>query len=160
MNKNGSKEGVVDPIEVSQSLEMLSLDNDEEREKATRLFKLVAKYITASTVRMNTATVAEYFEIVPLCCVLQSNDTDDELAPICTNLLAVLAYTITVDKYMPAALDAIKIVANCPLWSARTVITEFLSVFVFHNMATIISSKSWVLEVSLKDALFRVTVQN
>lgn len=107
----------------------------------------VSKYVTSSVVRMNYSTLPEYFEILPLCCVLQSNDTDDEVAPICANLLAVLAYTVTIDKYMSAAIAAIKKVATCPFWSARAVITEFMSAFVFHNMATIISKKEWVLEI-------------
>ena len=103
--------------------------------------------MTSSVVRMNYSTLPEYFEVLPLCCVLQSNDTDDEVAPICSNLLAVLAYTITIDQVMPSALQAMRKVATCPFWSARAVITEFMSGFVFHNMATIISKKEWVLDI-------------
>jgi proteasome activator subunit 4 len=136
-----------DVTNVSKDLQGLSLENEETRENAMRLFKLVSKYVTSSVVRMNYSTLPEYFEILPLCCVLQSNDTDDEVAPICANLLAVLAYTVTIDKYMSAAIAAIKKVATCPFWSARAVITEFMSAFVFHNMATIISKKEWVLEI-------------
>ncbi|KYB26764.1 proteasome activator complex subunit 4 [Tribolium castaneum] len=147
LSKIESKDNPMDTSEVSKDMQGLSLENDEVRENAMRLFKLVSKYVTSSVVRMNYSTLPEYFEILPLSCVLQSNDTDDEIAPICSSLLAVLAYTITIDKYMPSALEAIRKVATCPFWSARAVITEFMSGFVFHNMPTIISKKEWVLDI-------------
>lgn len=91
--------------------------------------------------------VPEYFQLLPLLCVLQNSDTDDELDSVCSNLLAVLAHPLILDCYIPPIIEAIKNVANCPFWSARAVIAEFLQVLVFYNMATIVSREEWVLEV-------------
>lgn len=109
---------------------------------------VVSKYITGSVTRMNYAAVPEHYELLPLACVLQSNETDDELTTVCSNLLAVMGHTLILEQYVPAALAAIKKVAECPFWSARAVIAEFIPVLVFHNFATIIVHQDWVLEVN------------
>lgn len=106
-------------------------------------------YITSSVSVLNYAVVPQYYQILPLTCILQSNDIDEELSSNCSNLLAMLAFTIVLEPYVPAALDAITEVANSPVWSARGVIAEFIPVFVFHNFATIISHEEWVLKVTL-----------
>ncbi|KAJ8931970.1 hypothetical protein NQ314_015068 [Rhamnusium bicolor] len=99
-------------------------------------------------VRVNFSARPEFFKLLPLAALLQNSETDEELANIATNLLVVLAQTMTIEKYIPCAIDAIKKVAECPSWSARGVIAEFLPIFVFYNMATINAQKHWVLEVS------------
>lgn len=108
----------------------------------------MAKFVTTNMVRVNFSAKPEFFELLPLAALLQNNEIDEELANIATNLLVVLAQTMTIEKYIPCAIDAIRKVAKCPSWSARALIADFLPIFVFYNMATINARKSWVLEVS------------
>lgn len=107
----------------------------------------VSKYVTGSIIRINYSVVPEHYELLSLACVLQSNDVDEELQKVCTNFLAVLAHTLVLDRYIPSALEAIRKVSVCPFWSARFAITEFIPVFVFHNMATIITKSDWIVQV-------------
>lgn len=90
----------------------------------------------------------EHFILLPLACVFQSNEVDDELTGICTNLIVVFGCCVTPKIYLPDALKAITKVAKCPFWSARAVIAEFIPVFVFHNMASIIHT-NMVQEVNI-----------
>ncbi|XP_018576290.1 proteasome activator complex subunit 4 [Anoplophora glabripennis] len=133
--------------ELNKTCDIISLDCEEEKESVIRLFKIVAKFVTTNMVRVNFSAKPEFFELLPLAALLQNNEIDEELANIATNLLVVLAQTMTIEKYIPCAIGAIRKVANCPSWSARALIAEFLPIFVFYNMATINAEKSWVLEI-------------
>ncbi|XP_022913061.1 proteasome activator complex subunit 4A-like [Onthophagus taurus] len=123
------------------------IDLEDNKEEFIRLFKTVVKYVTGSVARMNYSAVTEHYNLLPLACILQSNDTDDELKNLCCNLLAILGCTIILNKYLPAALEAAKIVSKCPFWSARSVIAEFISVLVFHNMAIFVANNEYIMEV-------------
>ncbi|KAK9752668.1 Proteasome-substrate-size regulator, mid region [Popillia japonica] len=132
--------------EATNQLESVSL-NESDKEECIRLFKTVSKYVTGSVARMNYSAVSEHYNLLPLACILQNNDNDDELKTICSNFLAILGSTIILDKYVPAALEAAQKVSTCPSWSARSVIVEFISVLVFHNLAVFITQEEWVLQV-------------
>ncbi|CAH0550528.1 unnamed protein product [Brassicogethes aeneus] len=144
VNTNGNRNDVEKTCE---KLALVEITSDEERENAFRLFKIVSRYITQSVVRMNVSTLPEFFDLLPLASVLQSNDTDEEIAPCSVNLLVVLAQAMSVPKNIPHALEAIKRVAKSPFWSARAVMAEFLSVFVFYNMPSFHANQHWVTEV-------------
>ncbi|XP_066249765.1 proteasome activator complex subunit 4B-like [Euwallacea similis] len=120
---------------------------EKEKEELMRLFKIVSKYMTISTVRMNYSARPQFWKLLPLAAVLQNYETDEEISTLATNLLVVLAQTMTVDNYIPDALAAIESVAHCPLWSARAVIAEFLPIFVFYNLPTLLTHSEWVLKV-------------
>lgn len=89
----------------------------------------------------------EHFKLLPLTCILQSNDTDDELGNLCTNLLATIAHSMIHGSCITEIFSVVRTVILCPFWSARAVIADFMPVLVFHNMATIASKKEWVEEV-------------
>lgn len=101
-----------------------------------------------SVVRVNYSTRPEFFKLLPLACVLQSEEVDEEIATISTNFLVALCETVTLPKYIPDLIDAIRQVSLCPFWSAREAIAEFISAFVFHNMATLNSRPEWVVQVN------------
>lgn len=111
----------------------------------------MCKYVTGSIARINYVAVPEHYDMLPLACVLQSNDTDDELTLVCTNLLAVMGHTLIFKEYVPAVLKVINKVSICPFWSARAVIAEFIPVLVFHNFEIIFAQNQWVLEVPYID---------
>ncbi|KRT85387.1 hypothetical protein AMK59_1215, partial [Oryctes borbonicus] len=129
-----SLEAISDTNEIEKAtdqLESVTL-NGFDKEECIRLFKTISKYVTGSVARMNYSAVPEHYGILPLACILQNNDSDDELKTICSNFLAILGSTIILDKYVPAALSAANKVSICPSWSARSAIVEFISVLVFH----------------------------
>lgn len=101
-------------------------------------------------VRLSFSARPEFFELLPLAAVLQNYETDEEIATLATNLLVVLGNTMTLEKHIPNAIEAIREVVKCPLWSARLVIAEFFPIFVFYNMPTIHSNGEWVLQVRLR----------
>ncbi|KAK5647619.1 hypothetical protein RI129_002511 [Pyrocoelia pectoralis] len=129
---------------VANQTQLINLNNNEERDEMIRLFKTVAKYVTGSVTRRNYAAVPSHYELLPLACVLQSNDNDEELTTICSNFLAIMGHSLILESYIPAALSAIEKVSLCPFWSARGAIAEFIPVLVFHNFSTIIANNSWV----------------
>lgn len=108
---------------------------------------MIAKFAAMSLTRVNFASRPEYFELLPLSALLQNDEVDEELSTLATNLLVVLAQTMTLSESIPSVLAAIKKVAACPSWSARAIIAEFLPAFIFYNMATINSRKEWVQEL-------------
>lgn len=103
--------------------------------------------MTGSATRIIPSAAPEHYQLLALTCVLQNNDTDDELSSVCSNLLAVLGHTVVLDTYVPSFLAALKKASECKLWSARAVVAEFIPVIVFHNFSTIITNDHWVKEV-------------
>ncbi|KAF5303620.1 hypothetical protein FQA39_LY09867 [Lamprigera yunnana] len=131
----------------SKEMQLFHLNNNEEKNKIIRLFKTVSKYVSGSITRRNYAAVPSHYDLLPLTCVLQNNDGDEELTTICTNFLAVLAHSLILEDYISSALCAIEKVAVCPFWSARAAIAEFIPVLVFHNFSTIISGEEWIIRI-------------
>nr|CAH7732828.1 unnamed protein product [Callosobruchus chinensis] len=119
----------------------------EDKDKLIRLYKVVARFVTTSLSRVNCATRAEFFELLPLSAILQNNEVDEELANVATNMMVILSQTLTVAEYIPDIIKAVKKVATCSSWTARALITEYLNAFIFFNMATVNSNKEWVLEL-------------
>ncbi|XP_017776330.1 PREDICTED: proteasome activator complex subunit 4-like isoform X2 [Nicrophorus vespilloides] len=109
-----------------------------------RLFKVVGKFAIGTIARINYSTLPEFVSLIPIACVLQSNEVDDELSLICNSILATFSNNMTLYKNIPNIISCIKDVSVCPFWSARAVIAEFIGVFVFHNMANIIMNKKWI----------------
>lgn len=116
-----------------------------------------ALYVIESITHVNSSAIPEYYKLLPLACIHQSNDIDDELANISLGFLSILSHTITLSRHVPDALKAIKEVSLCPSWSARESIAEFISVFVFHNMATLITKDEWINQVIESHSFAKVT---
>ncbi|XP_044747476.1 proteasome activator complex subunit 4-like [Coccinella septempunctata] len=128
--------------------ELLPTIKDIKREDALKLFKIVSKFITSFLVcRLNLSVPMEFYRTLPVTCVLQSNDVDDEIQPMCLNMLALLAQNLVVVDDVPEIIRIIETVIACPLWTARGVLAEFLSSFVFHNMAIISSREEWITQI-------------
>lgn len=104
--------------------------------------------------RSNYGAVKEFYQLFPLACLLQSYEADEELSIVCSSMLAILAQAFTLPRHMPAALEAIRSVVGSRSWSARAATAEYVQVFVFHNMATILSNDEWVLEVIILFVIF------
>ncbi|KAK4885236.1 hypothetical protein RN001_001507 [Aquatica leii] len=135
--------------QIANQMQLIHLNNNGEKEERIRLFKTVSKYVTGSVTRRNYAAVPSHYELLPLACILQNNDNDEELSTICSNFLAVIGHSLILKEYIPAALAAIEKVSVCPFWSARAAIAEFIPVFVFHNFSTVIANEEWVDKIKM-----------
>ncbi|XP_076268331.1 proteasome activator complex subunit 4-like isoform X1 [Rhynchophorus ferrugineus] len=133
--------------ETCDNLSLVSLNSENEREEVMRLFKTVARFITLSLARVNFSARPEFFRLLPLAAVLRNYEKDEEIANLAINLLTVLSQTTTMNAYIPDAITAIAKVVRCPLWSARSIIAEFIPVFVFYNMPTVNKNPEWVLQI-------------
>lgn len=120
---------------------------EKNREDVMRLFKIVSKFIIGSVNRVNFSPRPEFLKLIPLAAVLHNYDKDEEIPILAVNLLVVLAQSPTSEKHIPYAIEAVSEVVRCPLWSARSAISEVLPVLIFYNMATINSNKQWVLQI-------------
>lgn len=105
--------------------------------------------MTLSTARANHSVRPAFIKLLPLACILQSEEVDEEIASASTNYIAVLCQTAIQSVFIPNCIESIQEVACSPFWSARAAIAEFVSAFVFHNMAIINSNPEWVLQVSV-----------
>lgn len=131
----------------AEALQQVSLCGDEDKDVAIRLFKTVCKWITSSIGRSNFGARAEYYRLFPLACLLQSYEADEELSLNCSSFLAMLSQAFTLPAHIPQAICTIKRVAGSSSWSSRAAVAEYIQVFVFHNMALLLSRDEWVQEV-------------
>ncbi|KAJ9582853.1 hypothetical protein L9F63_022812, partial [Diploptera punctata] len=120
---------------------------NEERDSAIRLLKTICKWITGSLARTQYATISEYYKFFHVICVMSTYEADEELNRTCISTLAVLGQAFTLPQHVPVVLDSINKVREGASWNARLACLEVLQVFVFHNMAVLLSKDSWVQEV-------------
>ncbi|XP_060526500.1 proteasome activator complex subunit 4-like [Cylas formicarius] len=142
-----TKSDNVGKMESSSEVALASSSVASKKEELIRLFKVVSKFVSTSMVRANFAARPEFFKLLPLAAILQSYETDEEVSNLATNLIVVLAQTMTKELYLPYAIEAIKVISKCPLWSARSIGSEFIPIFIFYNMATINKNKKFVEEI-------------
>lgn len=121
--------------------------NSEERDVAIRLLKTVCKWITGSVSRAQCATVTEYYEFFPLVCLMSNYEADEELSKSCVTMLAMMGQAIALPQHVPVVLHSASKVSDSVSWWARSCSLEFLQVFVFHNMAIVLSQEAWVHKV-------------
>lgn len=108
----------------------------------------VSRFISSYLIcHLNLSVPMDIYYTLPITCVLQSNDVDDEIKPMCLNLLTLLSQNLIDVEHVPGVIEIIESVITCPLWTARSLLAEFLSSFVFHNMAIISSREEWIEKV-------------
>ncbi|XP_055613465.1 proteasome activator complex subunit 4B-like isoform X2 [Uranotaenia lowii] len=116
---------------------------DSEYEIAVRLFKTVIQWLTCAINRCSNGNEIEYFDLLPIACRLEHSEQDQELAEICTTLLALVSQALTLIPCMEAALNKIDEISQMSSWSARRAVIDVLQVLVFYNMTIILSNESW-----------------
>ncbi|KAF5308174.1 hypothetical protein FQR65_LT06354 [Abscondita terminalis] len=121
LHSSRPNEGNGNQENITNQMQLIHLNGNDEKDDIIRLFKTA--------------------------CILQNNDSDEELSTICTSFLAVMGHSLILEEYIPAALAAIETVSVCPFWSARAAIAEFIPVLVFHNFSTIIANENWVAQI-------------
>ncbi|XP_021936150.1 proteasome activator complex subunit 4B-like isoform X2 [Zootermopsis nevadensis] len=143
VRKNSSREVAGAAADASQKIQA----NSEERDMAIRLLKTVCKWVTGSVARVQYATTAEYYEFFPLVCLMSNYEADEELSKTCITMLALMGQALTLPQHIPVVLRSVSKVSESASWWARSSCVEFLQVFVFHNMATVLSKQVWAHEV-------------
>ncbi|XP_055638685.1 proteasome activator complex subunit 4-like [Toxorhynchites rutilus septentrionalis] len=116
---------------------------DTEHETAVRLFKTVAQWLTSLINRCSNGNEIEYFDLLPIVCRLERSEQDQELAEICSTLLAMISQALTLPPCMDAALAKIDQISKMSSWSARRSVIDVLQVLVFYNMTIILSNEKW-----------------
>ncbi|XP_039282651.1 proteasome activator complex subunit 4 isoform X2 [Nilaparvata lugens] len=122
-------------------------ENTEVEEAAIRLFKTVMRWVIGSLSRGKMSSLADYWQLLPLVCLMENDETDDELYQVCKHYLAALSQSLVPRHHMSSAVDAISKVSTSKSWSVRKTCLQFMQVFIFHNMATLASNDCWVSEI-------------
>jgi len=146
-NKKSTSDSCSSQMEVDLSSKPLMLD-ENGKNSTICLLKTMVKWVTNSVVRADFSAIPEFFAFLPLVCLMENYEADDELNKVCSGMLAALAQALTLPDFIPIALAAIQEVSEMSSWSARATCLEFLQVFVFHNQATIASQSTWLSQVN------------
>ncbi|KAL1501106.1 hypothetical protein ABEB36_006493 [Hypothenemus hampei] len=147
LTKGDQTKGFGDNGQNCDNIKLVIVNSDEEKDELMRLYKVVSKYVITSMSRVNFTPRSEYWRLLLLAALLQNYEIDEEIATISTNLLVVLGQSVTLEQYIPDAIQAVIEVSRCHLWSARSVLAEFLPVFILFNMPTIQSNSEWVIQI-------------
>ncbi|XP_055545788.1 proteasome activator complex subunit 4A-like isoform X2 [Wyeomyia smithii] len=129
-----------------------------EYEVAVRLFKTVGQWLTCAINRCSNGNEIEYFELLPIACRLERCEQDQELAEICTTLLAMISQALTLAPCMDAALNKISDISKMASWSARRAVIDVLQVLVFYNMTIILSNDQW--KAKIQEIVLRLLEDN
>nr|XP_029734187.1 proteasome activator complex subunit 4B isoform X2 [Aedes albopictus] len=135
--------GADNKMDVAEDAGENSKKEESEYEVAVRLFKTVAQWLTCAINRCSNGNEIEYFELLPIACRLERSEQDQELAEICTTLLAMISQALTLVPCMDAALTKIDEISKMTSWSARRSVIDVLQVLVFYNMTIILSNEKW-----------------
>lgn len=103
----------------------------------------MGQWLTCAINRCSNGNEIEYFELLPIACRLERSEQDQELAEICTTLLAMISQALTLVPCMDAALTKIDEISKMTSWSARRSVIDVLQVLVFYNMTIILSNEKW-----------------
>ncbi|XP_049827617.1 proteasome activator complex subunit 4-like [Schistocerca gregaria] len=140
-----SIENVKSEAAIEEAMKLLkSIDvSSDEKDVAIRLLKTVCRWLTGSLTRAVYGGVPEFFKFFHIVCLMENYDVDEELCKCCTSLLGMLAQTTTLPEYIPPAMESISMASKSNSWQVRSTCVEFMQVFVFHNMPTILGNKCW-----------------
>ncbi|XP_075223188.1 proteasome activator complex subunit 4A-like isoform X2 [Lycorma delicatula] len=119
-----------------------------EREAAIRLLKTVIKWIVASLCRAQYSSIPEFLSFLPLVCLMERYENDIEVSAVCSSFLSAMSQSLALEECMPYALDAVFKTSEYSSWWARETCLEFLQVFIFHNMAILVSKSVWVSKIT------------
>lgn len=103
----------------------------------------MAQWLTSTINRCSNGNEIEYFDLLPIACRLERSEKDQELAEICSTLLAMISQALTLAPCMDAALAKIDQISKMSSWSARRSVIDVLQVLVFYNMTIILSEEKW-----------------
>lgn len=118
-----------------------------EYEKGVRLFKTMSQWLIGVINRCTNGNEEAFFDLLPIACRLEKNESDTELVDCATTLIAMFSQALTLPDRVDFALNKIEEVSNMSSWSARLSIIDMMQVLVFHNMSVFISREEWVQRV-------------
>ena len=71
---------------------------------------LVCRWIIGASIRTAYGSNTSYYQILPLACLLESYEADEELSKTCSSLLATLSCVPILEKHVQDLINAIKLV--------------------------------------------------
>lgn len=138
------KELAVTEVVKVQNHVINSIVENSERKEAISLLKTVCKWILGNVTRASYSVPPEFFSFLPLLCLLESNDNDEELKQDCTLSLSCMGQAYLSIANIQLAIDSLLQVVSCNSWKARASCLSYLQVMVFTNMFAVIQNDTWV----------------
>lgn len=94
-----------------------------------------------------TAALRNFFDLLPVIILFDSQEDDPELQHYCHRTVAYLSQMELPFSMIPLALNTVKQIASNNLWHPRRSILEYLQVMIFANLFAITSNPQFVLDV-------------
>uniref|UniRef100_A0A8D8S251 Proteasome activator complex subunit 4 n=1 Tax=Cacopsylla melanoneura TaxID=428564 RepID=A0A8D8S251_9HEMI len=137
---------------LSESFKQSNMNKDDNKDTQTqdrliRLFKSVSKCILGCLKRNLCSGLPCFYSLLPLLCLFENYESDDELKDTCKGTIAMLAQAMVLPEHIPAVLDNVTKVSQMNSWLARLSCLEFLKCFLFYNLNTMSSAPVWIARV-------------
>lgn len=140
-------------IDLSADIDMVSLnptesfEEDDKRKSAIKLSKTVLNWLWSNSSRSLESCPSELFELLPLIVPLESQEDDQELQNLCSNVLALLSYCLLSSEALSQAVSTITKIAESPSWHSRKSILTFLQGLVCGNFFMVIENTNHVTSI-------------
>lgn len=129
------------------------VSKSESSTKATRFLNTMCAFIR-HTEYSHVGLVPCFYTLYNIISQMEIADNDKELASVCSKTLAVLARFWTKPEYVPIVLETIDSASKSSSWLMRVSNTEFLQVWLFHNMSTVLSNERYI--TTVRDIILRL----
>lgn len=123
-----------------------SRESDERKEAIKRL-KTMTNWLLSHAVRSLNSCPEEFFDLLPVIILFDSQEDDPELQLYCHRTISYLSQMELPFSLIPVALQTVKQIASNNLWHPRRSILEYLQVMIFANLFAIASNAKFVSDV-------------
>ncbi|XP_068688324.1 proteasome activator complex subunit 4-like isoform X1 [Montipora foliosa] len=117
---------------------------DDERKEAIKRLKTMTNWLLSHAVRNLNSCPKEFFDLLPVIILFDSQEDDPELLHYCHRTITFLSQAELPFSVIPLALQTVKQLANNVLWHPRRSILEYLQVMIFANLFLITSNPQHV----------------
>ncbi|KAJ7327828.1 Proteasome activator complex subunit 4 [Desmophyllum pertusum] len=123
-----------------------SCESDDRKEAIKRL-KTMTNWLLSHAVRTLHSCPEEFFDLLPVIILFDSQEDDPELQHYCHRTIAYISQMELPSTMIPLALQTVKQIASNNLWHPRRSVLEYLQVMIFANIFAITSNPQFVLDV-------------
>ncbi|CAH3144364.1 unnamed protein product [Porites evermanni] len=123
-----------------------SRESDERKEAIKRL-KTMTNWLLSHAVRTLHSCPEEFFDLLPVIILFDSQEDDPELQHYCHRTIAYISQTELPLSMVPLALQTVKQLASNALWHPRRSVLEYLQVMIFANLFAITSTPQHIQDV-------------
>lgn len=119
-------------------------EKEKREEEARKVIPSVCAFIKKSCESSHVSMLPCFYTLYPLLIQLGKIEVDDKLSDVCCESLSALARYWTRPKYVPVVLEAIDNASKSTSCSTLINNMQFLQVWLFHNMSTVLSDEHWI----------------